>query len=65
MALCTFRRFVFESSCRSRFEFTEERLAAVRDDDVELLRLGLAWINAFLFGQGSLRPVARGMKDES
>lgn len=51
----TFRRFVFDSSFLARFQVPEERLAAARESDTALLRLGFDWILRFLFGQGPLR----------
>lgn len=53
----TFRRFVFESSFGTRFQIPEQRLSAAREDEVELLRLGLEWINSFLFGMGPMQAM--------
>jgi uncharacterized protein len=50
----TFRRFVFESSFLSRYEVSPEQREAVKCSDNELLMLGLAWIERFLFGDGPL-----------
>jgi len=50
----TFRRFVFESSFLSRFDVSEDRLAAVHESDTELLLLGFDWILRFLEGEGPL-----------
>ncbi len=51
----TFRRFVFDSSFLSRFHVPQERLAAARESDSALLKLGFDWILRFLSGQGPLR----------
>jgi hypothetical protein len=50
----TFRRFVFESSFLSRYDVSSEQLEAAKSSDRELLMLGLAWIERFLFGEGPL-----------
>ncbi len=54
----TFRRFVFESSFLSRYDVSAEQLAATKSSDRELLMLGLAWIERFLFGEGPLEEKA-------
>lgn len=51
----TFRRFVFDSSFLSRYHVTDERLSIVTDSDEELLKLGLDWIDRFLFNEGPLK----------
>jgi len=51
----TFRRFVFESSFLSRYDVPPEQLEAAKSNDRELLMLGLAWIERFLFGEGALK----------
>jgi hypothetical protein len=50
----TFRRFVFESSFLSRYDVPDEQLDTVKQDDRELLMLGLSWIERFLFSEGPL-----------
>jgi hypothetical protein len=54
----TFRRFVFESSFLSRYDVPLRQLEAVKQSDRELLMLGLAWIERFLFGEGWLQERA-------
>jgi Fe-S-cluster containining protein len=46
-----FRRFVLESSLRSRFEVAEERVAQMETDDVEMMKFGFEWVQFFLTGQ--------------
>jgi len=53
--LDTFRAFVFESSFLKRFPVDEATQAAIKEDDIELLRFGLKWLNEVLFS----RPEAR------
>lgn len=54
----TFRRFVFESSFLSRYDVDPPQLEAIERSDTDLLMLGLAWIDRFLFGQGPLQERA-------
>jgi len=54
----TFRRFVFESSFLSRYIVPDQQLDAVKQDDRELLMLGLSWIERFLFSDGALEERA-------
>lgn len=54
----TFRRFVFETSFLSRYVIAQQQLDAVKQDDRELLMLGLSWIEKFLFGEGQLEERA-------
>lgn len=56
--LDAFRCFVFESSFLSRYVVPEEQLDAVKQDDRELLMLGLSWIERFLFSGGPLEEKA-------
>ena len=51
----TFRRFVFDSTFLSKFDVSDGRMAAIRENDTELLILGMDWIDRFLFGEGSLQ----------
>jgi Fe-S-cluster containining protein len=46
-----FRRFVLESSFRSRFEVAEERVEQIRTDDVETMKFGFEWVQFFLTGR--------------
>ncbi len=51
----TFRRFVFESSFLKKYDVPQDRLDAVKNDDVALMYLGFDWILRFLGGQGPLQ----------
>jgi Fe-S-cluster containining protein len=53
--LDTFRRFVFGSTFLKRFEVEDEVLAAIRDDDEELLRFAFRWLRLALFGEPTLK----------
>jgi Fe-S-cluster containining protein len=44
-----FRRFVFDSSFLDRYEVDPETVAAIRDDEVALLKFGLKWLRTVLF----------------
>lgn len=44
-----FKRFVFESTFLQRYEIDAETVAAIRDDEVELLKFGLKWLKSILF----------------
>jgi hypothetical protein len=46
-----FRRFVLESSFRSKFEVAEERVEEMRTDDVEMMKFGFEWVQFFLTGR--------------
>jgi Fe-S-cluster containining protein len=52
--LDAFRRFVLESSFLRRFEVDEETLAAIRTDDVALMRFAFRWLRYSLFGETRL-----------
>jgi Fe-S-cluster containining protein len=49
-----FRRFVFESTFLDRFEVEETLVKQIKDNDVELLRLGFRWLKFSLFGQDTM-----------
>jgi Fe-S-cluster containining protein len=51
----TFRRFVFKSSFKKRFDVPKKRLKKVKTDDISLMLLGFDWILSFLGGQGPLK----------
>jgi hypothetical protein len=53
-----FRDFVFKSSFLKRYRIASALLDKARTDDVELLKIGLAWIELFIWGKSSplLRP---------
>ena len=55
-----FREFVFGSTFLERFDIPEERLALVRESQVELLKLGYDWVRFGLFAEKTLalRPAA-------
>jgi len=44
-----FRKFIFESSFRSRFEISRELAEKLRTDDYELLKFGYDWLKFSLF----------------
>jgi Fe-S-cluster containining protein len=46
-----FRDFVFNSTFLDRFEVPRERVEKVRDDDVELLLLGIDWVKFGILGE--------------
>jgi hypothetical protein len=46
-----FRRFVLESSFRSRFDVAEERVEQMRTDDLEMMKFGFEWVQFFLTGR--------------
>lgn len=50
-----FRRFVFESSFLKRFDLEDALVDKIRDNDVELLRLGFQWLKFSLFSQKTLK----------
>ena len=45
-----FRDFVLNSSFLSRYKVRSQLRMKIRSDDVALLKLGMAWIEMFLFG---------------
>ncbi len=53
-----FREFVFNSSFLKRYRIASAILYKARTDDVELLKIGLAWIELFVWGKSSplLKP---------
>jgi len=46
-----FRRFVFESPFLENFKVSDDRVAKMREDDVELLLFGLDWLRERFFGK--------------
>lgn len=60
--LDTFRRFIFESTFRKRFDVEEETLTRIKDDDDELLRFAFRWVKFACFGEPTveMRPEAMG-----
>ena len=53
--LDAFREFVFETKFLEMFDLGEERIQKVREDELELLRLGMDWIKFGLFGEKTLK----------
>jgi hypothetical protein len=53
-----FREFVFKSSFLKRYRIASALLDKARTDDAALLKIGLAWIELFVWGKSSslLRP---------
>jgi hypothetical protein len=53
-----FREFVYKSSFLKRYRIASSLLDKARRDDVELLKIGLAWIERFVWGKPSalMRP---------
>ena len=53
-----FREFVFKSSFLKRYRIASALLDKAGTDDVELLKIGMAWIKRFVWGKASplLRP---------
>ncbi len=50
-----FRKFVFESSFLDRYEVDDETCAQIKEDEVELLKFGIHWLNWMLFKQGDFK----------
>jgi hypothetical protein len=50
-----FREFVFESSFLDRYEVDESTLNRIKDDEIELLKLGLKWLKWLLFKEGDFK----------
>ena len=46
-----FREFVFKSTFLDRLEVEENRIAAIKKDDIELLKFAYDWLKFGLFGQ--------------
>ena len=53
-----FREFVFESSFLDRYEVDESTLNRIKDDEIELLKLGLKWLKWLLFKEGDFKMKA-------
>jgi len=49
-----FREFVFGSTFLQRFELSEEDVAALREDDLALLRFAFRWLRFALFGEPTM-----------
>jgi hypothetical protein len=50
-----FREFVFESSFLDRYEVDETALNQIKDDEIALLKFGLAWLKWLLFKEGDFK----------
>jgi uncharacterized protein len=50
-----FRRFVFETSFLQKFDVYEDRIEAIRRDDLELLEFGMSWLRFCLLGEQTMR----------
>lgn len=57
-----FKRFVLESSFRSRFRISDSRLEMMNTDDVETMKFGFEWAKFFLTGRGSFGSELRRQK---
>ena len=49
-----FRKFVFESSFLTRYEYNEKLIEEIRNDEVKLLKFGFEWMKSTLFGEGDI-----------
>lgn len=54
-----FREFVFNSSFLDRFDVPEDRLAAIRAEDRELMRFGFDWVRFMLTNAGPVAAMKR------
>lgn len=50
-----FRRFVFESTFLEMNPLDEKTLQAIKEDDVELLKVATTWLTGVLYGQGPMK----------
>ncbi len=55
-----FRDFVFQSRFLGAFEVPEEEVHRIREDDVQLMRLGMKWLKFALLGDHTLRRRSNG-----
>ncbi len=53
--LDAFRTFVFESTFLSRFDVAEDKLEAIRTDDVALMAFAFRWLRFALFAEPTMR----------
>jgi uncharacterized protein len=49
-----FREFVFGSTFLQRFELSDDEVAAIREDDLGLLRFAFRWLRFALFGEPTM-----------
>ena len=54
--LDTFQDFVANSSLLKRFGIEKETANLINNDQQELLKFGLDWLQFALFGEGVIRP---------
>ncbi|MFZ5995023.1 MAG: YkgJ family cysteine cluster protein [Thermodesulfobacteriota bacterium] len=54
-----FRRFVFESSFLEKYNISDETIAKIKKDDLELMKFGFDWLKSALFGAEAVK-----LKDE-
>lgn len=47
-----FKTFVFQSSFLERYDFSEDKIAQIKSDDVKLLLFGFEWLKATFFKTG-------------
>ena len=56
--LDTFRRFIFETTFLKKFAVEDETLGKIRDDDEELLRFAVRWLEFSALGSPTIEPRA-------
>ncbi|MFO7748848.1 MAG: YkgJ family cysteine cluster protein [Desulfobacteraceae bacterium] len=54
-----FRKFVFESTFLSRYEYNENLIEEIKNDEVKLLQFGFEWMKSTLFGEGDIIRVKK------
>jgi hypothetical protein len=62
-----FRKFVFETSFLEKFDIDEQTQTRLREDDLELLKLGMNWLRFSVFKEPTLRirpEVVKATKEE-
>jgi len=47
-----FKEFVFKSSFLERYEFSDETIKEIKEDDIKLLQFGFEWLKASFFQTG-------------
>ena len=52
-------KFVFNSTFLERFNFSQEKIKSIKEDDVKLLQVGFEWLNASFFYTGKEKFKAR------
>jgi Fe-S-cluster containining protein len=51
----SFRKFIFESSFLEKFEIDDDTKAAIKQNDVELMKFGFKWLRFSLFGEKTIK----------